>query len=76
MTLIPEFERERNEDLCELEAILVFRIYSRMARAIHRNHIKSYISLKKRILKRHIIFAPLSYNCGIKYLKKRKIGIK
>jgi hypothetical protein len=37
MPLIPTLQRERQVDLCELEASLVYRVSSRTARAIERN---------------------------------------
>jgi hypothetical protein len=35
--LIPTLGRQRQVDLCELEASLVYRVSSRVARATHRN---------------------------------------
>ena len=36
-SLIPALRRQRQVDLCELEASLVYRVSSRTARAIQRN---------------------------------------
>jgi hypothetical protein len=36
-TLIPALERQRQVDLCELKASLVYRVSSRIAKATQRN---------------------------------------
>jgi hypothetical protein len=39
MLLIPALRRQKQADLCEFEASLVYKMNSRTARAVHRNHI-------------------------------------
>ena len=40
MPLIPALRRQRQVDLCEFEASLVYRVSSRTARATQRNPVK------------------------------------
>jgi hypothetical protein len=46
-SLIPGLRRQRQEDLCELEAIMVYRMSPRTARATQRNPVSKQNKIKQ-----------------------------